>query len=147
MIRPATSFDIPRALTIYHSARQFMRRSGNTANERRRLVGLLRMRSQIRQINFVQRIALRLNAHNHAVIRRGARDNVQIDACREHIAVLMVCVIAAQFGSARCAEQLDFFRSAKLCAEMIQNMKKAVFIIRERIAAGAAAINTTNCIV
>ena len=30
MIRPATSFDIPRALTIYHSARQFMRRSGNT---------------------------------------------------------------------------------------------------------------------
>ena len=30
MIRPATSFDIPRALAIYHSARQFMRRSGNT---------------------------------------------------------------------------------------------------------------------
>lgn len=30
MVRPATSFDIPRALTIYHSARQFMRRSGNT---------------------------------------------------------------------------------------------------------------------
>ena len=30
MIRPATSFDIPHALTIYHSARQFMRRSGNT---------------------------------------------------------------------------------------------------------------------
>ena len=29
MIRPATSFDIPRALTIYDSARQFMRRSGN----------------------------------------------------------------------------------------------------------------------
>ncbi|MFR6694402.1 MAG: N-acetyltransferase [Dysosmobacter sp.] len=30
MIRPATSFDIPRALAIYRSARQFMRRSGNT---------------------------------------------------------------------------------------------------------------------
>ena len=30
MIRPATGFDIPRALAIYHSARQFMRRSGNT---------------------------------------------------------------------------------------------------------------------
>jgi len=29
MIRPATSFDIPRALAIYHSARQFMRRSGH----------------------------------------------------------------------------------------------------------------------
>ena len=30
MIRPATSLDIPRALAIYHSARQFMRRSGDT---------------------------------------------------------------------------------------------------------------------
>ena len=30
MIRPATSLDIPRALEIYASARQFMRRSGNT---------------------------------------------------------------------------------------------------------------------
>jgi hypothetical protein len=29
MIRPATSFDISRALAIYHSARQFMRRSGH----------------------------------------------------------------------------------------------------------------------
>ena len=30
MIRFATSLDIPRALAIYDSARQFMRRSGNT---------------------------------------------------------------------------------------------------------------------
>ena len=87
------------------------------------------MRGQIRQINFVQRIALRLNAHNHAVIRRGARDNVQIDACREHIAVLMVCVIAAQFGSARCAEQLNFFHSAKLCAEARQHVQQPVSIV------------------
>ena len=110
---------------------ELVRRGGNAANERRRLVGLLRMRGQIRQINLVQRIALRLNAHNHAVLRRSARDNVQIDTRRKHIAVLMVCVIAAQFGSARCAEQRNFVRCAKLCAEARQHVQQPISVVRQ----------------
>ena len=113
----------------------------NTTDQGGGTVGFLRMGRQVGQIHLICRIAFRLDTDDHAVIGCCTGDNIQIDTGRQHIAALVVGMVAAQLGSSRCTEQFDFIRASESGTIAVDDMQQtaAVRVYRLRAAAIHAA--------
>ena len=74
-------------------------------NQRCGAVGLLGVHGKVIQIDLQKRIALELDANPARSVGCGAGQHIHVDAAAQDMAVLMVRVIAADFGPAGAAEQ------------------------------------------
>ena len=93
----------------------------HAAHKRRGMAEFRRLYRQIGQIHHIHRVALAFHAHNIVLVFCRRRNRVQIDARREHSAVIMVGVVAADLGSAGGGEQTNVPRARKQFRKCVDN--------------------------
>ena len=86
------------------------------------------MRLEVADIDRVHSVAFALDIDYGALALRGNGYSVKIDARGEHAAVVMVGVVAADFGSAGCAEETRLAARTVKLLELADNAAIALFL-------------------
>ena len=86
------------------------------------------MRLEVADIDRVHGVAFALDIDYGALALRGNGYSVKIDARGEHTAVVMVGVVAADFGSAGCAEETRLTARTVKLLELADNAAIALFL-------------------
>ena len=86
------------------------------------------MRLEVADIDRVHGVAFALDIDYGALALRGNGYGIKIDARGKHAAVVMVGVVAADFGSAGCAEETRLTARTVKLLELADNAAIALFL-------------------